>query len=290
MANIGKVAEAEPELLDNRLEPWTLASERFDGPESAVHNRLFIFAQPRTASYSFCRFCAAAGWGLPIEYLSMSLMQKVAARLVPGSRFQGSREYLERYILALERHRSRNGLFSTKVMWDAVNRLRLGYRSRLNDIRLAGSVYLRRGDFGSQVISFALQQSTGIYSFTDTHRSTAEPIGEVTEEVVRKAAHYLIKEERSWFAFFEQSGLRPAIIQTEDFLKDPLGTFDHLAVLHNLRFQRENLMRYAPIESGGRYTLQDSQKEELLKRYDSMLTHHESLKQQQFKQLISRFE
>lgn len=290
MANIRKVAQAESELLDRRLEPMDLVSERFDGQEGAVRKRLFIFAQPRTASYSFCRFCAAAGWGLPIEYFNADLMQELTTRLLPSAGCKGSREYLERYVLELEHRRSRNGLFSMKVMWDAVSRLRLAYRAPLDARGPVYAVYLRRGDFGSQVISFALQQVTGVYSFTDAHRLTAKPFGEVTEDVVSRVASYLIREEANWFAFFEQSGLRPEVVQTEELLNDPLGTFDRLAVLYNTGLERENLTRYAPIERDGCYLLQKSQKDELLERYGRMLTQYETLKQKQFQMLSSRFE
>ena len=285
MADAGKLERAAWELLNRRLEPVDLAAERFDGEGEIARRRLFIFAQPRSASYSFCRFCAAAGWGIPTEYLAVEWIRTLSARILADGAGVGSLEDLDRYVLALERCRSRNGVFAVKVMWEAVRRFERAYRSRGGPDEASAAVYLRRRDFPAQVVSFVMQQSTGVYSVTDVHRTLAVEGRVPSEGDVRRAAEYLIKEERRWLEFFAHRKLHPAVVETEDLLGNPIECFDRLAALFQLELARGELLQFAPLEADGSYRIHRDDKDDLRRRCRGLLSDYEARRRDQFSRL-----
>ena len=285
--------DARRGLLERRVEPIDLLSAQFDSLEAdAVKQRLLIFAQPRTASFTLCRYFAAAGWGLPNEYLSDLFMPQLFERYLGFAPVAGtSQEDIAKYSDQLEKRRSRDGVFSMKVMWSQMGRFRMSYGSGARQLSLASHVYLRKGDFESQIVSFAMQQNTRVYSFSARHLAEERNTVDFREEdMVRRSGEYLIKEEARWFEFFEIFGLRPAILDSDDVTLNPIELMEQLSQLFSLGYDKQGVLRCAQLERDGRYQNQRAEKEELLEKHLPLLRQLAEKRSSQFVGLKAGFD
>lgn len=276
-------------FIAKRLEPIELLSEEFDGNYlDQKKKRILIFAQPRTASFTLCRYFLNAGWGIPTEYLYIPFMEILWPRFV-GSTLErsGTRSDLQKYIAEIERRRTINGIFSIKLMWESMARFQMAFD--INDAENKKyTIYLRREDFQAQVISFFMTQKTGVYSISANHITNKfDQTITSTAEALKRCAMYLIKEEKSWFSFFKSKKFEPLIVRSETLTENPILTFQNISSHFGIPYNVDNIIAYSPFEEFGRYAIQNDEKTDLKCRYFDLLSEFSLQREIQFKKLLS---
>jgi LPS sulfotransferase NodH len=272
--------------VTRRWEPYELAENRFDGCNKPCSRRIFLFAQPRTASFTICRYFYAAGWGVPQEYFSPVLLTELSRRLMNKSFGSVITPIdISRYRVALEASRSRNSIFTTKVMWDQYSRLKASFKLHPDQLSNAVHLFLYRSDFASQVVSFWLQMKTGIYSFSDIDQSEMHdlPRNESTEIQLKKTAESLIAAEKRWFDEFVAKNWRPLVIRSEDFLTRPVEVMTRISERFQLRFDLGAVTQCEKLERNGRYKNNYLLKQNLIEQHQGLLDEISDRRDQQLR-------
>ncbi len=270
-----RLGKWEPGDTRQRWEPYELAASAFDSHQDLCDTRVFLFTQPRTASFTFCRYLYAAGWGVPLEYYGPRLLETLPPRLL--NRQMGTTttaRNLRDYRVALEKTRGRNRIFSTKVMWGQYSRIRKSFYDCQNLFDKSIKIYLLRKDFASQVVSFWLQQKTGVYSFSDIDRDPDIHVfrsGEALEQEVCKSADFLIGTESRWLTEFTHNNWDPIFISSEEFLRNPNITMKRISDATGIYFDNEAVSKCEEFERNGRYRAQLQMKVELTEKFRDVL-------------------
>ena len=190
-------------------------------------NAYILCSTPRTGSTLLCSLLQATGVaGYPESYFRS---QDIAARAKAWGicRQDGSFTFEDYLNCVLERGRSTNDVFSTRVMWGTMAEL----TSNLRLIGTAGDdlevlsqafgttkfVYLERIDRVAQAISRLRAEQTHVWHVTDS----ADHANPKREAFYNEAAiqHYIDESEahdRAWNKWFHQNNILPLRLNYED--------------------------------------------------------------------------
>jgi LPS sulfotransferase NodH len=268
--------------MDRRLDFADFLGPAFDSAGQACARRIFLFATPRSVSWTACRYLTAAGWGIACEYFGDHVIE-LSQRLMGLPRGASLRhEDLGRYRLALEDSRSRNGIFSSKVFWQEFRRLNRAYPEGM--LQSASHLFLHRRDFAAQVVSMAVGMQSLRLSFSDQ----ALDIGNVRlqkaddADVLRRCAESLMRAEHGWFAEFRRRGWRPHLIEAEALLAAPAQVCAGLAARLELPFDEANVLRCHGFEQDARYAPGASVKRQLETDHADLLADYAARRAAQF--------
>jgi LPS sulfotransferase NodH len=276
------------EKIDRRWTETELSSAAFDSANESCSRRVLLFTSQRSASWTACRFLMAAGWGVPCEYFSIYIVN-FFNRFCGGDRTSIHYSDLGHYRRELERRRSRNAVFSTKVGWRDYHRLRAGYLHEEHLIDEAVHIFYYRRDFASQVVSSVIARQNWRYSFTNADLGlppTPAARGDKDEaDRIRMHSEILLKDESSWLLEFTARGWRPILLESESFLAEPLHNISMLASASGLPLDRENILLCQQFETGGRYNTDREQKQALLSRHVDLLASLTERRERQLRDL-----
>jgi LPS sulfotransferase NodH len=261
--------------IRRRWEPYELAECEFDALNTPCSTRVILFTQPRTASFSICRYFYAAGWGVPLEYFNPRLLAVLPQRFMHQVLGKAATvQEISRYRAAVEANRSRNSIFTTKVMWSQYSRLKAAFKLNPEQLDAAAHLYLYRSDFAAQVVSFWMQQRTGVYSFSTVDSDPVTHVFSENESVegqLARVAESLIASEVRWLREFRAKNWSPLVIRTETFLASPSTMMMRIAKKLDLMFDINAVQQYENFERCGRYENQHLMKNAVMQQHKNLL-------------------
>lgn len=190
--------------------PW-------DGPSRTI----VLATTPRTASTMLALGLAAAGVGMPSEYLNPLTRGPLSRR------WETSR--LDDYLTMARRHRTVGGAFVVKTHFNHFEPL---WRNGRLDQLLDGAAWvsLSRVDRIKQAVSLHLARSTGRWWPGGRRR-----FARYSSPAIRKRLEEIDRQELGWIQVFSALGVEPMRVFTEDLVAEPIPTMR--AVLDGLGFE-----------------------------------------------------
>jgi LPS sulfotransferase NodH len=210
-----------------------LIGPEFDNPSPELARRkLIICSAPRTGSYELCRFLTAAGVGVPHEYFNATYACVAALRWGLVERPLADEDQLGRYIDALCRYRSQNGVFATKLQYGHIDRC---LRNRHGPALFDGAtvVHLFRPDVATQYASVRASLESGAWDFSERRTSTPMAHDRTDFDVFFKQAirelNWLLGEDSGFRGLFALLGIRPIFATTDEFFREPAAFVRRIA-------------------------------------------------------------
>lgn len=275
-------------LANRRWSENELSGPSFDGKGEKCFRRVFVFASPRSASWTACRYLVAAGWGIPCEYFSYGIAE-FYFRMSGGAKKSLAFSELREYRQLLEECRSRNGVFSTKVFWTEFTRLQDAYTPEQLDQSV--HIYWYRRDFASQIVSLQVARAENQFSFTSLERDYGVQENttdyEEEEKAIKQLSGFLLASEHAWFMEFGRRGWKPLVIESEQMLHDPVTTMKFLSSEAKLPIDCENIARCYQHEVEGRYEVSVARKRAFHSRHSKLLSEVSQHRQLQLEELLA---
>lgn len=275
-------------LANRRWSENELSGPSFDGKGEKCFRRVFVFASPRSASWTACRYLVAAGWGIPCEYFSHGIAE-LYTRMSGGAKKSLAFSALREYRQLLEECRSRNGVFSTKVFWTEFKRLQYAYTPEQLDQSV--HIYWYRRDFAGQIVSLQVAIAENQFSFTRRERDDKVQESatnyEEEEKAIKQLSGFLLASERAWLMEFGRRGWKPLVVESERMLQDPVNTMRSLSSRTGIRIDCDNIARCHEHEIGARYEVSAERKRELLSRHSELFSEVSQHRQLQLEELLA---
>jgi LPS sulfotransferase NodH len=216
----------------NRPDAMDLIGPQFDRPSSEPANRtLIICSAPRTGSYELCRYLVAAGVGVPHEYFHPNYSRLLAERWLFGDHplVEGQ---LGRYVAALRRRRSQNGVFATKLQFGQFDRhLRNRHGAALFDG--ATVVHLFRPDVATQYASARAALESGTWDYSQRQTSTPVVRDRLNSDGFFKEAlneiNWIIGEDAGFRGLFVLLNIHPIFVTTDQLFTEPNDVVGRIA-------------------------------------------------------------
>lgn len=209
-----------------------LIGPRFDRPSSEPANRtLIICSAPRTGSYELCRYLIAAGVGVPHEYFHANYSRLLAERWLFNDHPLAETQ-LSRYIAALRRRRSQNGVFATKLQYGQFDR---HLRNRQGAALFDGAtvVHLFRSDVATQYASARAALESGTWDYSQ--RQTSTPVvrdranfNEFFKEALNEL-NWIVGEDAGFRGLFVLLNIHPIFVTTDQLFGEPRAIVDRIA-------------------------------------------------------------
>jgi LPS sulfotransferase NodH len=222
-----------------------LDSALYDAPANApleIRCKVIVCSSPRTGSYLLCEAMRQAGIGVPHEYLNTPTIEVLSKRWglrAPTRRDRGLAQWflsardqdaaLAAYLDALQRRRSREGVFAAKIQyWQYLGYLHNDPGRALLDG--AHFIYLYRNELLDQAISLRLAKLTGQWGADGTVTTDARRNGDFFDlGAIDRDIENILREEAGWRRFFARCGISPLALAFENLRADPLATARRLA-------------------------------------------------------------
>ena len=187
----------------------------------------YIICTPaRTGSNLLCDVLRNTGQlGTPIEAFNPDLIRASAFhRQEPDPAAVDLRGFIA---WTTATHRSANGIFGTKILFEDFEKLR-GFPAFRDFFLTARLIHLRRRSKLRQAISYFLAQETGQWVTTDIPRKPPDSIA-YDFAAIRRHLDRLVRQDAAWTAMIDALGLTCREVIFEHFIADMPGTVGALA-------------------------------------------------------------
>ncbi len=169
------------------------------------------------------------GIGIPHEYFHWLHAGIIGPRfaihaLRDGAALQTDEAARRRYIAAILRHRTVNGIFAAKIQWWEHARF-LANAEGTALFQGGRLIYLYREELLDQAISCHVSTQTGRWGFDDT--VTTAPAARpqfFDDRLIRGHIESIARDDMHWRVFFAHNGISPLMISYERLRDDPGAT------------------------------------------------------------------